>query len=240
MKSFMMVIWAVLLTSTFPSNIFAALTIVVQPDKATYLQGELATMSLFAYATTDPGSTAYLQGFELAFDIQPQVGKGYSQTSFTSPSALFGGANGIYNSNTNFLANDASFADFDFRVTADRGTTPDSAANDLNGRNAGNPIKLATVTFNISGTASPGSYNFVFRPGAQLLDSSEVNKITVGGTTDYESVYGGFVASGGSFSVEAVPEPTTITLLGFGLLGGFVCRRFRKRSPPLDSGTAIS
>ncbi len=244
MKILMKAICVVLIVGSLPGSVLASLTILVQPDKATYAPGEKASMSVFAYSTVNLTSPTYLQAFQLAFDLTPVSGKGYNQTFFLNESGNFLGSNGIYNpSTTPFASNQTDFSNFDFLMRGERVTN--NTDNDLLGKNATNAIKLATVTFDISASTTAGSYSLVFKPLALYtsndLENDPVNIITIfdGTTNALSELQITMSSAGGNFVVagEAIPEPTTITLLAIGLAGGVACRRFRKRSSSVGPGT---
>ena len=84
---------------------------------------------------------------------------------------------------------------------------------------AGNQL-VATVSLNTSAFAGQGPFNF-------LLSNS------FGGSSVTDTIGTSFnntVLSGGTFSVTAVPEPSSMALLGLVGVGTVALRRFRKKS----------
>lgn len=225
----------------FCNSANAAVTFLVQPNKATYNPGETAVMTVYAYA---PGTVddTFLEGFRLGFDLQPDVGKGFDTASFGGFSGTFGGANGVFDAGSpSGFANSVTSANYDFRATGERDPVLNGLANNLKNTTSSNAIKLLTISFNIAATAPVGSYSFVFTPGA-TTSSGVYNRITLNGSQIFEGAEGfeSFVAQGGAFDIsgEAVPEPSTVALLALGLTIGTGYRRFRKPSHQQKVGSA--
>jgi hypothetical protein len=234
-----LVLLAALLVNVLCNPTFAAITFLVQPDKATYAPGETAVMTVFAFDTAQT-EDFFLEGFRIGFDLQPATGKGFDLAA-SSFSGSFGGLDGVFNAGApSGFGTSVSSANFDFRATGERDPNDNGSANNLKNTTSSNAIKLLTISFAISPTATAGSYSFVFSPGA-TTSSGVYNRITSDGDFIFEGNEGfeSFLASGGAFTIsgEAIPEPTTITLLAIGLAGGVACRRFRKRSSSVGSGT---
>jgi hypothetical protein len=232
----------ILLITLYGSKTHAAYTIFIQPNKPSYNAGETVSMSVYAYA---PGTATneYLESFRLGFDMRPTNGLGYASSDFSNFQGVY---NGVFSSAApGFVAISPTSnptANFDFRASGSRDPAFNGSVNNLFGASS-TSIKLMTISFDISSTAVTGSYNFVFASGAKLNSpGSNFNQLrTNDGSISTLYTEGGpaglFVGQGGSFNVQGIPEPTTITLLAIGLAGGVACRRFRKRSSSVGPGT---
>ena len=78
----------------------------------------------------------------------------------------------------------------------------------------------ATVNLNTSAFAGQGPFNFSL---SNVAGSTSV-------TTALGPAYSNTVLSGGTFTISAVPEPSSIALLGLVGVGTVALRRFRKKS----------
>ena len=79
---------------------------------------------------------------------------------------------------------------------------------------------VATVSLNTSAFAGQGPFNFSL---SNVAGSTSV-------TTALGPAYSNTVLSGGTFTISAVPEPSSIALLGLVGVGTVALRRFRKKS----------
>lgn len=90
---------------------------------------------------------------------------------------------------------------------------------------ANTPVKLFTLSFNIDANTTLGTYSFTFRPDA-LLGGADSNQLVGTGLTPTQMSASGLT----SFTVTAVPEPTSLALVGAAGLAGLVrLRRLKKR-----------
>lgn len=177
----------------------------------------LVNIAVWAYDTA-PANRQF-NGFNLAFDISPIGGTppavSSNFTGFTVTNPII--ANGAYDGNR------PSKINYDFMVNASAG-----APTTLPGISS--PIKLFNLTFTASQSTPVGLYNLQFVPNA--LDTGGfggqigVNAVAAAGNGGTFTLAG----AGGQFQITAVPEPSSMILLGVAGVGGFAWRRIRRKA----------
>jgi hypothetical protein len=187
----------------------------------TFNAGSTATLSVFAYLD-DVSVSRTLSGYTLAFDVGA-AGKGFGGTPANFSNVTVGNFAPELSAGAAYLASDADFDNYDLQVNTS-GQTP---AVEMQTHPIGTPLRLFDVSFNISPTVTPGTYNFVFAPNATSFGGGVNNLVGSSSTLD-------MLASGGQFQVgaiAAVPEPATIGLLGLSLVAAAGVRRRLGRKP---------
>lgn len=174
--------------------------------------GGTVKLSVYLYDTAPAART--LTGYDLGFDLDA-AGKQFS-SNFTSFAATSGAS---LPSNFVVIPSAPSATNYDFLASASV-----NAPVVVNG--IGSPIKLFDFQFQASPSTAAGLYDFKFLPTATntggLGGTININNIAFGvGNTPLQAV-------GGQFQINAVPEPTSLAMLGVVGLA-FVARRFRKR-----------
>jgi PEP-CTERM motif len=183
-------------------------------------------------ATFDVGNLEFSDfGYVVTPNGTPPTAANVTVSSFTSVA----GETGItFNGSFNAAAGTTSDYAFTYKVTALTGSISDaylSIAGSTNGGNgtasAGELITTVTggsVTTLDAFIPGAGVATGTFGPQTSLLINKDVN--VIGGTSTATSV--SFVNQG--FSTGAVPEPTSMALLGIGVTGFLAFRRLFKRT----------
>jgi hypothetical protein len=226
-----------LLLATIPIPAFGSQTFTVQIDTPTspFVAGSTNNiMSVWAFTSLPSSPSLNLNSFSLGFDFgSTGVGvTGFSNISVVRNAAVF---------QSTSLITDTNRLNYDFRVSGQALTQSSLVMTNFN---SSNRLKLFDLKFDIDATAG-GTYGFKFVT-ALTTDGNPPNRSNSlsGGLASGSTIFNtwvasgnSFVASGTDFNVQAIPEPTTITLLAIGLAGGVACRRFRKRSSSVGPGT---
>ncbi len=188
--------------------------------------GEAAILPIFA--TNGFGFDESISNFALGFDLS-SVADGYDGNSLPGGGTYFAFNSATFQSSsfstrTVQLMNPAG-RNYNVLISASNNTAVNFAA--------GQTIQLGTLSFDINLITPSGTFGFKYQPTANL---DGVNENIFGGFEGADTSAGGG-AFNNQFEVEAIPEPTTMTLLAIGLAGGVACRRFRKRSSSVGPGT---
>lgn len=208
----------------FSGEVFAKYVIYVDNGSVFTAGQSDRQVSVWAYHTFANDSVdRFLNGFRLGFDFD-EPGKGVN-SNFTGLQVTY---NPAFSSGQNTGVGLASFSNFDVRAEASLPLANQNTVN-LKGVSFSNKVHLFTLSFDISQSTPVGTYNFVFRPDAQTTTPTDVRRLTIGATsvtalTNFETSPGNL---GGSFEVEAVPEPSSVVLITFGLTTFWVSRKRR-------------
>lgn len=164
-------------------------------------------LSVWAYDTAPAGRT--FTGYNLAFDLSPIGGTPGFSSNFT----LFSLSNSVITSVIDPTTGDE--VNYDFKVS----TTASSSVG-----LSGTPIKLFDLSFVALQSTPQGLYNFSFVPGA--LDSGLFGDVPANDVAGISEPLG---SVGGQFNITAVPEPSTMVLVGLVAAGGGAVRFARRR-----------
>jgi hypothetical protein len=194
-----------------------------------FTAGQIAILPIYASNTFE--FDLDLQTFSIGFDIST-IPNGYdgaslpgSGTYFDFSSATF--QSSLFNQGPSVQLRSPTGRNYDVLVSASRSASYNFVP--------GETIKLGDLSFNISSSTPSGTFGFKFQPNANLNGTLEnIFNPTTFTSNELSAGSGDF---NNMFEVEAIPEPTTITLLAIGLAGGVACRRFRKRSSSVGPGT---
>jgi hypothetical protein len=172
-------------------------------------------LSVWAYDTA-PASRAF-NAFNLAFDLAPinNINISPNFSSFAVSNAITGVSGPGFNVNVGPTGR----AGFDFVVSSSVGTSATLAG-------ISTPVKLFDLSFTAAAATPAGLYDLRFAPAGTLdggiFGPQNVNAVSfTSGTTT-------LAASGGQFQITAVPEPSSMALMGIFGLGVVAARRFRK------------
>ena len=175
--------------------------------------GGTIKLSVYLYDTAPASRT--LTGYDLGFDLDT-AGKVFS-SNFIGFSATSGSS---LPANFSFIPSAPAANNYDFLVSSSL-----NSAVTVNG--VGSAIKLFDLQFQASASTAPGLYDFRFLPSA-------TNTSGLGGTVNINNIAFGvgntpLQAAGGQFQITAVPEPTSLALLGI-VGAGLIVRRWSKKS----------
>lgn len=211
----------------FSGEVFAKYVIYVDNGSVFTAGQSDRQVSVWAYHTFANDSVdRFLNGFRLGFDFD-EPGKGVN-ANFTGLQVTY---NPAFSFNQNTGVGLASFSNFDVRGEAGLPLATQNTVN-LKGVSFLNKVHLFTLTFDISQSTPEGTYKFVFRPDAQTTTPTDVRRLTIGTTsvtalTNFETSSSSL---GGSFYVQAVPEPGSVVLMTVGLTTFLVSRKRRFNS----------
>jgi len=192
------------------NQVFAGLIVTISPVLPSYEVG--STVALNVFVSTDGGTQA-INGFDLTFDLRGVGGAnlGQSLPIGISPSAVF-----ITNSlllpagpltGTSLQA--SPNANTDVYINGDGLTTFTTA-----------PIRIFTLNFDIGAAAAEGAYAFNFVPGSPINNFYDLASVEIAPVT----------YNNGSFVITAVPEPSSMVLVGLVMAGAAGIRhRVRKK-----------
>ena len=175
---------------------------------STYAAGSSGTFDIvFNVTAGDPNPLVNVGGYAAFFQT---AGGGADQgLTFTAVNYIAPGSGGANVADTNFIA---SISPLGTRLTASNAGTPTFSLS--------NGDILARVSFSLSAAAS-GTYN---------INSRSISELTLGNgnpAPGFNPVDG--VA--GTFTITAVPEPSSMVLVGLVVAGGAgLRRRFRKKA----------
>jgi hypothetical protein len=173
-----------------------------------YQAGETVNLGVWLYDENPAGRQ--VSAFNLAFDL------GASGIGFDSD---FFGFNAVptapFSTGFNFDETPTGAVDFDFLVSA--------AGNaDVTIAGVDSPARLFNLTFATDANTTPGIYDFVFVPNAQMSGI-----LGPGPANNLDPANIPLAALGGQFEIVAVPEPGSVLALA-GLVGLVGMRRRRK------------
>ena len=173
------------------------------------------TVRLSVYLYDNAPNSRTLTGYDLGFDLDT-VDKVFS-SNFTAFSATSGSS-----LPANFILIPSALAATNYDFLASSSLNAAVTANGI-----ASPIKLFDFQFLASVSTTPGLYSFQFLPGATNTGgfgggTVNINNVAFGsGSTPLQ-------AAGGQFQITAIPEPTSLGLLGVVGVGLIVRRRFKK------------
>ena len=175
--------------------------------------GGTVKLSVYLYDTAPASRT--LTGYDLGFDLDT-AGKVFS-SNFIGFSATSGSS---LPANFSFIPSAPAATNYDFLVSSSL-----NSAVTVNG--VGSAIKLFDLQFQANASTATGLYDFRFLPTA-------TNTSALGGTVNINNIAFGvgstpLQAAGGQFQITAVPEPTSLALLGI-VGAGLIVRRWSKKS----------
>ncbi len=200
---------------------------VIDGDAISYTAGSATTpvvmpggtvkLGIWVHDTEGPGRT--LSGYNLAFDLA-EPGKGFNTTWFSQVAAT---ANPSLNGGFNIAATNAST---DSSITYDYVV---GATGSLAIPATATPVKLFDISFSVANATQTGVYNFAFVSNAQFRNFFGELVPTNSLTTSSGGAFSNLISTGGQFQVVAVPEPTSMALVGVVALAGLGVKRFRRR-----------
>ncbi|TWU06417.1 PEP-CTERM sorting domain-containing protein [Stieleria varia] len=177
------------------------------------------TINMGVFATTDGAGVIAFDSFDLFFDIgidgngMPDPGITFSATPVT-PGAVF--SNSAVNPG-NLVTTSVALADADIHISADRGLY-DFAAE----AGVGTPVRLFDLNLDIAPGTAAGTYTIRHRDNSGALLA-----VNDGGTNLYATQPAEFTLGSGSFTVTAVPEPSSIPVLF--AVGMYLLRRPKRK-----------
>jgi hypothetical protein len=208
---------AVVLCTTLAMTANAAITIRIgetSPGSASVMEGTGGLVSLGVFASTNGSGVTTFDSFDLFFDIG---GDGTNTVapifSFPANPVIAGAVftNAAVNPSTDVTS---PLANADLQVSADRAPFTFALTE----------TKLFDFIFNVDANASVGDYAVTIRD-----DSGFLAAINNGGVNLLADQPNQFIFTPGSFSVTAVPEPSTVLFLACAG-GAVVFNRFRTRT----------
>lgn len=190
----------------------AGLILSVEPSASDFLVGQTGSLNVFVYSDAADEVDSFL------FDLNITGGTG---VAFTDPQSE------SYLTDSDYVFFDRSLSEqFSLPTTmvSNNGATltmTDVSSNPTTGLafpklipDSTNPLLLGSFTFDANAI---GSYTVALAPSSSFSDSN-FNLIP-------------YSVAGGSFNVSAVPEPSSLVLLGLGAAGFGLMRRRRNQQP---------
>lgn len=196
----------------------------------TFMAGTTGTISV--YGSHNEASPISLQGFTLALDFAP-VGAPNGLGLPTGISGPFVGANSVSSGAPVTVSTPSSRNNFDILVSSTFTGAPVNMA-------PSTTFKLFDVSFAISNSAAPGVYGLFLNldgtVGLGVIGVNDVTTLSAGNPNSYgnaNEAAGDLVTSAtgfqNQFTITAVPEPSTMVLVGLVAAGGGAVRFVRRR-----------
>lgn len=206
---------------------------------ASYLPNDEGVLTV--WGSTNEPSTISLETWALGFKLStPSVWSSYELINSAIPDGMLSKAP----SNPALSPNN-----FDVLARSTGGTPTDVAPSP----SPLSPVrfKMFDIKFTVSASAASGDYTLSFVPDAEYLagggpSTLPTNSVGFDGGSVYNNANGNLLAppsgafSGfnGQFTITAVPEPSSMALVGLGAVGFAAWKRRRNRSAAPEQGTA--